>query len=169
MSLFACVVNPVAHNTVLMYACMFVYMPAFYRGAHGVVLVYDTSDHKKEESFHSESPARLCCFAWGTCVMTTTTTWYTPDVHYWMDSIRTNASSSVETLLVGNKVDRPLPRVTPLTHACRHSSMPPSQSLLCSLSFVLCTHTRLRHHEARPWQQSLASPSLKQAPRMGRM
>lgn len=53
-----------------------------------------------------------------------------------MDSIRTNASSSVETLLVGNKVDRPLPRVTPLIHADTACPPPPIAPLLIELCFV---------------------------------
>lgn len=51
---------------------------AYYRGAHGIVLVYDASD-PSEESFHN--------------------------VRYWMDNIAKHASGGVAKMLLGNKID----------------------------------------------------------------
>ena len=51
---------------------------AYYRGAHGIVLVYDVTDKNTLEN-----------------------------IGYWMDSIQKHASSSVEKILVANKVDLP--------------------------------------------------------------
>ncbi|CAM9093002.1 unnamed protein product [Chrysoparadoxa australica] len=49
---------------------------AYYRGSHGIVLVYDLSDSHTLDG-----------------------------ISYWMDNINANASGGVETLLVGNKLD----------------------------------------------------------------
>jgi GTPase SAR1 family protein len=51
---------------------------AYYKGAHGIVLVYDGSD-ASEGSFHN--------------------------VRYWMDNIAKHANAAVTKVLLGNKCD----------------------------------------------------------------
>lgn len=59
---------------------------AYYKGAHGIVLVYDVSDVARELSFKN--------------------------VRYWMDTIRQHGDpTGVDKVLVGNKVDLPGPKI----------------------------------------------------------
>lgn len=61
---------------------------AYYKGSHGIILVYDTSDVATEDSFRN--------------------------VRYWMETIRQHGGpSNIDKVLVGNKIDLPQPRLPP--------------------------------------------------------
>src|SRR4051812_6385000 len=57
-------------------------LPAYYRGAHGVMLCYDVTDEKSYQN-----------------------------VAHWIKSIETHSSQCVQTVLVGNKADMDSERV----------------------------------------------------------
>lgn len=59
---------------------------SYYKGAHGIMLVYDVSDQKSAES-----------------------------VEYWVRNIRSHASDTVQLALIGNKIDLRMQSDAPLT------------------------------------------------------
>jgi Ras-related protein Rab-8A len=70
---------------------------AYYRGAMGILLVYDVTD---EKSFNSESSIVLMmrCCAYANLV-------FPADIRTWHSNIEQHASEGVSKILVGNKSD----------------------------------------------------------------
>ncbi len=77
---------------------------AYYKGAHGIVLVYDVSQ-SDQSSFQSayRCPLRRQCAGTSTHCRGAHFT----DVQYWMENITKHATPNVHKCLVGNKRDMP--------------------------------------------------------------
>lgn len=71
---------------------------AYYRGAMGILLVYDVTD---ERSFHSKgSPSCLVAFT-----MLIVSFFFLPDIRTWFSNVEQHASEGVHKILIGNKCD----------------------------------------------------------------
>ena len=96
---------------------------AYYKGSHGIILVYDTSDVATEDSFRSASLLWALCVSGGRQGLTRLAPWLRgcADVRYWMETIRQHGGpSNIDKVLVGNKIALPQPRVRrmPVRRAC---------------------------------------------------
>jgi small GTP-binding protein len=85
---------------------------SYYKGAHGIMLVYDVSDRKSVES-----------------------------VEYWVKNIKSHASDSVQLALLGNKTDLRAGDSPPpsIPSAPSPSSSPPTASVISSSSLFAST------------------------------
>jgi len=81
---------------------------AYYRGAMGILLVYDVTD---ESSFNSEFPSvfwlKFGDFFFSSKASSWNMTQLTPisDIRNWIRNIEQHASDNVNKILVGNKAD----------------------------------------------------------------
>ncbi|PWA97394.1 small GTPase superfamily [Artemisia annua] len=71
---------------------------AYYRGAMGILLVYDVTD---ESSFNSKLCRSLCM----SHIIHYLAFCYCPDIRNWIRNIEQHASDNVNKILVGNKAD----------------------------------------------------------------
>lgn len=77
---------------------------AYYRGAMGILLVYDVTDEKSFNSaFSTSSP--LSCFLCFLLSIPQTLTLTAPDIRTWFSNVEQHASEGVNKILIGNKCD----------------------------------------------------------------
>ncbi|CAD7674816.1 unnamed protein product [Nyctereutes procyonoides] len=107
---------------------------AYYRGAMGIILVYDITDEKSFENIQN-----------------------------WMKSIKENASAGVERLLLGNKCDMEAKRKVQKEQAIKlarehgirfFETSAKSSTNVDEVSHSLCPHLLLGHY----WSAGLSSP-----------
>ena len=81
--------------------CSFTFLTAYYRGAMGILLVYDVTD---ESSFNSEFPPSPTLGRWSFLLYTRFLALFA-DIRNWIRNIEQHASDNVNKILVGNKAD----------------------------------------------------------------
>ena len=121
---------------------------AYYRGAMGILLVYDVTDESSFNSISSYPFLSSLLLSLGLSLSPTGTIFIISDIRNWIRNIEQHASDNVNKMLVGNKAD--------MDESKRVSLWISSQALPLSLSLSIFSLTP----QITLWFLSLSEISL---------